>query len=243
MELTIHHFYPDLLNTYGDIGNILAMKKRCSLRGIDLKINNVYIGEEAEFSPSDILFIGGGQDFEQSIIEKDLLNRRDQLYDFIENNGTCLCICGGYQLLGKSYKKKDGEEIKGLDILNTYTVASDERKIGNIVIKNEETGEIYIGFENHAGKTYINDHTPLGKCLLGYGNNGEDSYEGVIYKNLIGTYIHGPLLPKNKSLTDKLILSALKQKYEDVENLTHIDSSYEDKCKETLLKMFNIKTE
>lgn len=243
MELTIHHFYPDLLNTYGDIGNILALKKRCILRGIEVNINNVHIGEDINISPSDIVFIGGGQDFEQSIIEKDLLNRRDILKDFIENNGTCLCICGGYQLLGKSYKKKDGEVIEGLDILNTYTEASDERKIGNIVIKNEDNGEIYIGFENHAGKTYINDHTPLGKCLMGHGNNGEDSYEGVIYKNLIGTYIHGPLLPKNREITDRLILNALTQKYEDLNTLSEIDSSYEDKCKESLLKMFNIKTE
>lgn len=241
MEITIHHFYPDLLNTYGDIGNILALKKRCKEREIEVKINNVHIGDDISLNIGDIVFIGGGQDFEQSLVVDDLLSKRDLIKNFIEENGCVLAICGGYQLLGKSYTTQTGDIIEGLDILNIYTVASDVRKIGNIIIKNEENGETYIGFENHSGNTYINDHTPLGKCVIGFGNNGEDSYEGLIYKNTICTYMHGPLLPKNKEITDRLISNCLKLKYENFTKLDEIDSTYEDKCKDFLLNRFDIK--
>ena len=238
MDITIHHFYPNLLNTYGDIGNILAIKNRCKKRNISLNINNVCLNDTVQLNKGDIIFIGGGQDFEQSLVTKDLLSKKDIIQEFIENNGVTLCICGGYQLLGKSYTTSTGEVLNGLGILNIYTEASNTRNIGNIIIKNQELNEIYIGFENHSGKTYINDHTPLGECILGCGNNGEDKTEGVKYKNLIGTYIHGPLLPKNPELTDRLILNSLKEKYENIESLEEIDSSYELNCKNFLLKRF-----
>ncbi|BAK81631.1 type 1 glutamine amidotransferase [Candidatus Arthromitus sp. SFB-rat-Yit] len=241
MEITIHHFYPNLLNTYGDIGNILALKKRCKDRNIDVNINNIKIGDDISLNIGDIVFIGGGQDFEQSLVVDDLLSKKEILKNFIEDNGCVLAICGGYQLLGKSYTTQNGDIIEGLDILNIYTVASEVRKTGNIIIKNEETGETYVGFENHSGNTYINDHTPLGKCLIGFGNNGEDSYEGVTYKNTICTYMHGPLLPKNRELTDRLISNCLKLKYEDFIELDDIDSTYEDNCKNSLLNRFDIK--
>lgn len=236
MEITIHHFYPDLLNTYGDIGNILAIKSRCKKRGIDVLINNVHIGDVVTLNKGDVVFIGGGQDFEQSLVTEDLLNKKDLLKEFVEDNGVTLCICGGYQLMGKSYTTTDGKTLEGLNILNIETSSCDVRNIGNIVIKNEEFNETYVGFENHAGKTYINDHTPLGICVVGYGNNGEDKTEGVIYKNLIGTYIHGPLLPKNPELTDRIILNTLKQKYNEVESLEQIDSTFELNCKNAILK-------
>lgn len=236
MELTIHHFYPDMLNTYGDIGNILSLKDRGEKRGISINVNNVMINTPIELNKGDIIFIGGGQDFEQSLITKDLLNKKEIITDFIKNDGVSLCICGGYQLMGKSYTTVSGEVLEGLNILNIYTESSDVRKIGNIVIKNEELNETYVGFENHSGKTYINDHTPLGKCLIGNGNNGEDKTEGVIYKNLIGTYIHGPLLPKNPEITDRLLLNALKQKYSEISSLEEIDSKLELNCKNTMIK-------
>ena len=238
MEITIHHFYPDLLNTYGDIGNILAIKNRCKKRGISTILNNVHLNDIPELNKGDIVFIGGGQDFEQSLVTKDLLSKKEILHNFIENGGVTLCICGGYQLLGKSYTTVTGEVLEGLSILNIETKSSNIRNIGNIIIKNEELNETYVGFENHAGKTYINDHTPLGKCLVGHGNNGEDNTEGLIYKNLIGTYIHGPLLPKNPEITDRLILNSLKEKYENVDSLEEIDSTYETKCRDALLKRF-----
>lgn len=238
LELVIHHFYPDLLNTYGDIGNIFSIKNRCELRGISVYINNVYINDVPNLNKGDIVFIGGGQDFEQSLVSKDLLNKKDVLKDFIEDNGVTLCVCGGYQLLGKNYITPKGEILEGLSILNIETRSSDTRNIGNIVIKNHEFGETYVGFENHSGKTYINDHTPLGTCIVGHGNNGEDKTEGVIYKNLIGTYMHGPLLPKNPEITDRLILNSLKQKYENIDSLEEIDSTLELNCKNALLSRF-----
>ncbi len=236
MELTIHHFYPDMLNTYGDIGNILSLKHRGEKRGISINVNNIIINNPIELNKGDIIFIGGGQDFEQSLITKDLLDKKDIITNFIENDGVSLCICGGYQLMGKSYTTVSGEVLEGLNILNIYTESSDVRKIGNIVIKNEEFNETYVGFENHSGKTYINDHTPFGTCLVGNGNNGEDKTEGVIYKNLIGTYIHGPLLPKNPEITDRLLLNALKQKYTEIDSLEEIDSKLELNCKNTMIK-------
>lgn len=238
LEITIHHFYPDLLNTYGDIGNILSIKDRCSKRDISVNINNVKLGDTPELKKGDIVFIGGGQDFEQSLIVNDLLSNRESLYNFIENDGSALCICGGYQLMGKSYTTVEGKTLEGLNILNIYTESSETRKIGNIIILNEELNETYVGFENHSGITFINDHSPLGKCIVGNGNNGEDKSEGVIYKNLIGTYMHGPLLPKNPEITDRLILNSLKQKYE-IEELEEINSEYEIRCREILIKRFS----
>lgn len=238
LEITIHHFYPDLLNTYGDIGNILAIKRRCKKRNISTFINNVHLNDTPELNKGDIVFIGGGQDFEQSLISKDLLSKKNILSDFIENDGVTLCICGGYQLLGKSYITPNSEILEGLGILNIETKSSEDRNIGNIIVKNEELNETYVGFENHSGKTYINDHTPLGKCLIGHGNNGEDKTEGIIYKNLIGTYMHGPFLPKNPEITDRLILNSLKQKYDNITSLEEIDSNYEINCKNELIKRF-----
>ncbi len=235
MEIVIHHFYPDLLNTYGDIGNILSIKNRCKKRGISVKINNVKLGFIPELNKGDIVFIGGGQDFEQSIIIGDLLKNQKSLYNFVEDNGTVLCVCGGYQLMGKSYTTADGKALEGLNILDTYTESSEHRKIGNIVVTNEELNETYVGFENHLGETFINNHTPLGKCSIGNGNNGKDKTEGVVYKNLIGTYMHGPLLPKNYEITDRLIFNSLKQKYE-IEKLDKIDSQNEIKCRDILIK-------
>ncbi len=236
MELTIHHFYPDMLNTYGDVGNILSLKSRGKKRGISINVNNVKINDSIKLKTGDIIFIGGGQDFEQSLIAKDLLNRKNILLEFIENDGVALCICGGYQLMGKSYTTVSGEILEGLNILDIYTESSEIRKIGNIVVKNHELNEVYVGFENHSGKTYINNHTPLGTCIIGNGNNGEDKTEGVIYKNLIGTYIHGPLLPKNPEITDRLLLNSLKQKHNELNSLDEINSELELNCKNEIIK-------
>lgn len=186
MELTICHLYPDLLNVYGDVGNVLILKHRAALRGIDVDIINTSIGENIDKDNVDIIFFGGGQDYEQSIVSNDLNEiKKDALTSYIEDGKVMLAICGGYQLLGKYYTAPNGEKIDGLGILNLYTEGGDTRFIGNTEIFNEEFNETYVGFENHSGRTYINDHTPLGKCIHGYGNNGEDGYEGCIYKKYI----------------------------------------------------------
>ena len=236
LELNICHLYPDLLNVYGDIGNILILKYRAEKRGIKVNLFNVSLGDTFDGSLFDITFFGGGQDYEQSIVSKDLLDTKvHSLKEYVENEKVLLAICGGYQLLGKYYTTPEGEKLAGLDILDLYTEGGDKRFIGNTVIVNEESNETYVGFENHSGRTYINNLKPLGKVLAGYGNNGEDGYEGCIYKNTFCTYFHGSLLSKNPELADKLIYLALKNKYKEEIILEELDDTLELKAKDFII--------
>ncbi|HCW53946.1 MAG TPA: glutamine amidotransferase [Clostridium sp.] len=236
MELNICHLYPDLLNVYGDVGNVLILKHRAALRGIDVNIINSSIGDPLDNDNIDILFFGGGQDFEQSIVSKDLQEvKRDSLVKYVEDSKVLLAICGGYQLLGKYYTAPNGEKIEGLNILNIYTEGGNTRFIGNTEIYNEEFNETYVGFENHSGRTYINDHKPLGKCIHGYGNNGNDGYEGCIYKNTFGSYFHGSFLSKNPEFADRLLTLALKNKYGDDVTLAPLEDDLELKAKQYII--------
>lgn len=239
MELNICHLYPDLLNVYGDLGNILALKYRAEKRGIKVNIINVSINDEFKNKDYDIVFFGGGQDYEQSIVSDDLIKTKGKnLKAYIDDFGVMLCICGGYQLLGKYYTTPDGEKLEGLGILDIYTEGGDTRFIGNTVIENEDTKETYVGFENHSGRTYIGDLKPLGKIISGYGNNGEDGYEGCIYKNTYCTYFHGPLLSKNPELSDRLLSLALNKRYDSV-SLEPLDDTFELKAKEFIISRCN----
>jgi CobQ-like glutamine amidotransferase family enzyme len=235
MELNICHLYPDLLNVYGDLGNILILKYRAEQRGIKVNIGNVSMGDLFESEKYDIVFFGGGQDYEQSIVSKDLIEvKKQELTKYIEDNKVFLCVCGGYQLLGKYYTTPEGEKLEGLNVLDIYTEGGEKRFIGNTVIQNEDTNEIYVGFENHSGRTYIGNLKPLGKTIVGYGNNGEDGYEGCIYKNTYCTYFHGSILSKNPELADRLLRAALTNKYLGVD-LPPLDDSYELAAKEFIL--------
>lgn len=237
MELNICHLYPDLLNVYGDVGNILILKYRAEQRGIDVNVLNCSIGHTFEKEKYDIVFFGGGQDYEQSIVSPDLINeKKDLLHEYVEDNGVLLAICGGYQLLGKYYTTPENEKLEGLNILDIYTEGGSNRFIGNTIIYNEDFKETYVGFENHSGRTYIGDLTPLGKTILGYGNNGEDGTEGCIYKNTFCTYFHGSLLSKNPDLADRILLRALEKKY-GVTELAPLDDSYEIKAREHILSL------
>ncbi|MGG7058403.1 type 1 glutamine amidotransferase [Clostridium nigeriense] len=241
MELNICHLYPDLLNVYGDVGNILILKHRAEQRGIKVNIINSSLNDKFDSENTDILFFGGGQDFEQSIVSDDLKNiKKTDLQRYIENEKVVIAICGGYQLLGNYYMAPNGEKIEGLGILDIYTEGGEKRFIGNTVIYNEEFNETYVGFENHSGRTYINNLKPLGKCLHGYGNNGEDGYEGCIYKNTYCTYFHGSLLAKNPELADKFLKIALTKKYGEV-NLSPLDDELEIKAKNTMIKKLDNK--
>jgi lipid II isoglutaminyl synthase (glutamine-hydrolysing) len=232
MELNICHLYPDLLNVYGDIGNILILKSRAEKRGIKVNVNNLSMGDHFHASEHDITFFGGGQDYEQSIVSEDLNEtKKFGLSEYIESEKVMLSICGGYQLLGNYYTTPDGEKLEGLKLLDIYTEGGSKRFIGNTVIKNEDFNETYVGFENHSGRTYIGDLKPLGKVIAGYGNNGEDGYEGCIYKNTFGSYFHGSLLSKNPELADRLIRLALEHKYSSVE-LEPIDDRLENMAKD-----------
>jgi CobQ-like glutamine amidotransferase family enzyme len=236
MELNICHLYPDLLNVYGDVGNILILKYRAEQRGIKVNLFNVSMGNTFEKNMYDIVFFGGGQDYEQSIVSEDLIQTKKMaITEYIEDGKVFLSICGGYQLLGNYYTTPDGVKLPGLGILDLYTEGGDIRFIGNTIIYNEEFNETYVGFENHSGRTYIGALKPLGKVIAGNGNNGEDGNEGCIYKNTFCTYFHGSLLAKNPELSDRLIINALEHKY-GVIKLAALDDSFEHAGKNFIIK-------
>ncbi|OOM13500.1 type 1 glutamine amidotransferase [Clostridium saccharobutylicum] len=237
MELTICHLYPDLLNVYGDVGNVLILKHRATLRGIDINIINCSLNETIDKDNIDIIFFGGGQDYEQSIVSNDLNTvKKEAITEYIESGKVFLAICGGYQLLGKYYTAPNGEKINGLGILDIYSEGGDTRFIGNTEIYNEKFNETYVGFENHSGRTYINNHTPLGKCIHGYGNNGSDGYEGCIYKNTFGSYFHGSFLSKNPEFADRLLTLALQNKYGNDVKLESLKDDFELNAKKAIIE-------
>lgn len=209
--------YPDVLNLYGDRGNILCMLSRLRWRGIGAEVVRLPIGETARLSDFDLIFIGGGQDFEQQVLLDDLHRGKDrELRAAIEDGKTMLTICGGYQMLGAYYETYDGQRCDFIGALDLYTVGSRQRMIGNYKFQcgPESGGSLVVGFENHSGKTRLGGGVqPLGRVLAGYGNNGEDGTEGARYRNVFGTYSHGPLLPKNPELCDFILLTALRRKY------------------------------
>ena len=209
-ELTVFFFLSDKLNLYSDIGNIIALKQRAKKRNINLKVIEINETEGVTLEKCDIFFIGGGSDREQSIATKELSKIKTILKDAIEDGMPGLTICGGYQFLGTKYITPDGTELEGLGILDFYTKSKTDRLTGDIVIKSDTFGTI-VGFENHGGRTYHNFDT-LGHVVTGYGNNDDDKKEGIHYKNLLGTYLHGPILPKNHELTDYLLEKACERK-------------------------------
>ncbi|BDF04009.1 glutamine amidotransferase [[Clostridium] hylemonae] len=236
MKLTIGHLYPDLLNLYGDRGNIACMMKRCAWRGIEARTVEFNTGDEIDFQDLDIVLLGGGSDREQRIVCKNLLAIQEKFKEYVEDNGVVIAVCGGYQLLGKYYKTEEGT-IEGLDLVDIYTEQGEGRLIDNIVLESSVCDMPVVGFENHGGRTFINDNTPFGKVLYGAGNDGESGYEGVVYKNVIGTYLHGPLLPKNPEICDWLIQRALERRYGCAE-LESLDDSREKAANEYIYNRF-----
>jgi CobQ-like glutamine amidotransferase family enzyme len=216
MELRICHMYPDVLNLYGDRGNIICLTDRLKWRGIDCRVTRLPIGETASLADFDLIFIGGGQDFEQQVLLEDLHRGKDrEIRAAVEDGRTFLTICGGYQMLGGYYETHEGVRCDFIGALDLYTVGSDTRMIGNYKFQcsPESGGSVVVGFENHSGKTWLGSGVqPLGKVLAGFGNNGEDGTEGARYKNVFGTYSHGPLLPKNPQLCDFIIKTALERR-------------------------------
>lgn len=235
-KLKIAHLFPDLLNLYGDRGNIITMKNRLLWRGIDVDVEEYGIDDKIDLTGTDIVFCGGGSDREQLIVCQYLNRIREDIKAYVEDGGTLLAVCGSYQLLGHYYQLET-EKMKGLSILDLYTQSGKKRLIGNVVLENERFGKI-VGFENHAGRTYINGLTPFGKVLYGNGNNGKDGYEGVIYKNVIGTYLHGPLLPKNPVLCDHILNNALVRKYGNGIELPELDDKIESMANEYIVSRF-----
>ncbi|WP_261810101.1 type 1 glutamine amidotransferase [Levilactobacillus humaensis] len=214
-ELNVAHLYGDLMNTYGDVGNILALNYYAKQMDVHLNVKVVSLEEDFHAADYDLAFFGGGQDFEQTIVSQDIQTKKAELTKFIESDGPLLAICGGFQLLGHYYIGANGEKLPGIGALDHYTLAQDNNRfIGNIVIKNQETGETYHGFENHQGRTFLGtDERPLGNVVSGKGNNGEDGTEGAIYKNVYCSYFHGPILTRNGDIAKHLLIAALKRKF------------------------------
>lgn len=227
--VTIAHLYPNEMNLYGDAGNIRCLCYRLLKREYKVNVSEIGIGDRlGEF---DILFIGGGQDREMKIISSDIKRKSDALCYAVQSGRTVLAICGGYQLLGGYYVSQDSVEITLSGALPFYTVASGERMIGNIVFETR-FGKV-VGFENHSGKTYLDPSlSPLGKVLSGFGNNGSDRGEGVLFNNTFGTYAHGCVLPKNPELADEIIRRATG------DELAPLDDSDENACRHILISRF-----
>lgn len=231
MELNICHLYPDILNLYGDRGNIIIMKRRLEGRGIKVNIDECSIGQPLNADKYDIFFIGGGQDFEQEVLLRDLSSGKAQdIRTAVEEEKTFLAICGGYQMLGEYYKTWDGVQLDFIGAIGVHTIGAKERMIGNYMFRTTpESGDtVVVGFENHSGKTYLSEQVaPLGMMLSGNGNNGEDKTEGARYKNVFGTYSHGSLLPKNPVLCDFILQTALNHRYDGAEPLAPLDDTLE----------------
>ncbi len=206
--------YPDLMNIYADRGNLLLLERRCRWRGIGFELRSSGLGDELDPDGADLYYIGGGQDRDQRLCALDLAEvKRDALHQVAARGGVILAVCGGYQLLGRSYRLAD-ETLPGVGLVDLVTVRTDgPRLIGNVAIAVElEPGErrVLAGFENHGGRTHLGPGArPLGRVLMGHGNNGRDGHEGVRANGVIGTYLHGPLLPKNAWFADWLIRTAL----------------------------------
>lgn len=236
-KITIGHLYPDLLNLYGDRGNIQCMIKRCQWRGIGAKTIEFKLEDEIDFSQLDIVLLGGGSDREQMLVCNRLQEIQPQFKEYVEDWGVVLAVCGGYQLLG-SYYQTDQGKIHGLDLVDLYTEQKTGRLIDNIVLQSELFEMPVVGFENHGGRTYIGDNKPFGRVLYGSGNDGESGYEGVVYKNVLGTYLHGPLLPKNPQVCDYLIKKALERRYGETVTLEPLDDREEREANAYIVNRF-----
>ena len=216
-ELKICHLYPDVLNLYGDGGNIRALENRLRWRGLGAAVTPLPLGETDALTGYDLIFIGGGQDFEQELLLADLARGRGAaLRSAIADGVTVLAVCGGYQMLGEYHQNQAGRRCAFLGAIDFSTEAGETRMIGNFAFRcgEESGGSVVVGFENHSGRTRLGPGlSPLGQVLSGFGNNGADGGEGVRFRNVFGTYSHGPVLPKNPALCDHILETALGRKY------------------------------
>lgn len=226
--INIVHLFPDLLNLYGDGGNVMALRRRCEWRGIPVQVSEVGMGDAMDFAHADIVFIGGGADREQLIVKDAMMGHKAELQSYVADGGVLLAVCGGYQFLGHRYVMGE-ESVEGLGIVDMETVRGEGRLIGNAVIESDIASMPIVGFENHGGRTTLGSGVkPLGRVLgATHGNNGEDGLEGVHQGNLVGTYLHGPLLPKNPQVADYLIARALERRGDSCE-LAPLDDAVEN---------------
>lgn len=230
MELRLAHLYPDVMNIYGDRGNVIALRYRCGQRGIDLHVDEINIGDPFDPAGYDLVLIGGGQDREQRRIADDLVVKGPAIKQAIDDGMPALAVCGGFQLFGHRYVDHEGGIIPGIGVFDLETRHPGpraDRCIGDVVLATE-LGDV-VGFENHGGRTYLAaGQQPFGKVKKGFGNNAEDGREGARHRNAIGTYLHGSLLPKNPAVADELILAALRRRYGPGVTLAPLDDAAEE---------------
>ncbi len=237
MELRLLALYPEQMNIYADRGNILFLQRRCEWRGIDFVQASAGPGEGFDPSSHDLIYLGGGQDRDQLAVAADMVeSKREALAAAVDDGAAMLAVCGGYQLLGHRYQL-DREQLPGLGLVDLKTVREPgPRLIGNVAIEVDlgDGPKTLAGFENHGGRTYLGEGTaPLGRVINGFGNNGKDDWEGARRDNLIGTYLHGPLLPKNAWLADRLIEWALERRYGTQPQLEPLDDKLEQAAHES----------
>lgn len=255
-SITIGWLYPQLMSTYGDRGNILVLQKRAAWRGIKTEILEIDQDTSAkQISTIDLLFGGGAQDREQEIVMRNLQKQKIAIKDLVEKNKPALFVCGAPQLMGNYYEPGEGQRIEGLGIFDMHSKhpgAKQDRLIGNIIAEIQTKNlsilhssfpilKTLVGFENHGGRTYLGDNAkPFAKVIKGFGNNGEDGTEGVVYKNAIGSYLHGPLLPKNPEIADWLIAMALEVKYKQIIKLEPLDDALEKSAKDAIANRLGV---
>ncbi len=230
-RLVIGHLYPDLLNIYGDRGNVLALRRRAAWRGVgEVEVRTYTVGDPLDFGDVDLLCMGGGEDKKQVLAAEDLRARGDHLEAAVAGGLPVVAVCGSYQLLGSYYQLPDGSRLEGAGILDAHTVAGERRMVGNVVVDSPLFGSL-VGFENHAGQTFLGAGCdPLGHVVVGRGNNGRDGGEGAVRAFCVGTYLHGSLLPKNPALSDWLLLAALRRRYGDGIEWPALDDAAEERA-------------
>jgi lipid II isoglutaminyl synthase (glutamine-hydrolysing) len=230
-KIVVGHLYPEYLNIYADRGNMAVLERRADWRGIGFDYRTIGLGEDANPDEYDLYYVGGGQDREQALVAPDLATKGESLREAVDGGAAFLAVCGGYQLLGRFYRDRSGAELPGIGLLPHHTVAGERRMIGDVLLECElEPGHrrTLAGFENHAGRTYLDEGAePLGRVVAGFGNNGEDGVEGSRVGNALGTYLHGPLLPRNPWLADWLIGKALARRLGDAPDLEPLPDDFE----------------
>ncbi len=250
MKLVLGYLYPSVMSQYGDRGNVLTIVNRCHWRGIDVEIDELEVGDRVDPDRVDLLLTGGGADTHQRLVFEDLLQvKGDGIRQAVEDGAAAFAVCAGYQLWGHYYRTASGEDLPGLGVfpahtvhranqtgtlLDTITKAGSTRAVGNLVV--QWGSRVLVGFENHGGRTYLDTQArPFGRVLAGAGNNSEDGWEGVVYKNAIGTYMHGPAFPKNPVLADHMIKTALARRYGSV-TLDRLDDAQENSARQQALE-------
>src|SRR5437763_11838225 len=240
MVLRIGHLYPTLMSVAADRGNLYSIQKRCQWRGIGVEIEQIFVKQTPDFTRYDLILFHGGADREMELASRDIQTKANSIREGVDSNTVILSVCAGYQLLGHYYKPFQGPELKGLGLLDMYTQGGGTRFMTHMALEcdlDDKGKQILVGYENHSGRTYLGEKAkPLGKVLAGWGNNGKDNGEGAIYKNVFGTYQHGPVLPKNPWFTDLLIQRALERRYGHVE-LAPLDDAVENAAHDAALKL------